>query len=136
MDSATIAELGVTVVRGKLNTIEARKAGAFHLDTFKSARDGVITLSNRVSCQDDRAAQEGDNLVARIGRKIDYKVDNVVGGSNAISDCVYRLRCPATVTNRVWNGLRSPQGKRQIEALLSGVTTRLLPMSNLLALEV
>jgi type I restriction enzyme M protein len=133
---STIGELGVEVTRGRLSTSEARNAGGFHLDTFKSARDGFICLPEKHHHHDDRAANAGDILVARIGRNISEKVVRVSTGSNVISDCVYRLRCPPAVVERVWNGLRSDAGKRQMEASLSGVTTRLLPMGNLLALNV
>lgn len=134
--SATIAELGVEVVRGRLNTAEARKAGAFHLDTFNAATDGVICLPSETIDHDERYACAGDILVARIGRNIADKVAFVEAGSNAISDCIFRLRCPPPIADRVWRGLRSDVGRRQMESSLSGVTTRLLPMRNLLAVQV
>lgn len=134
--SSTIGELGVNVVRGRLNAREARDVGAFHLGAFKSAKDGVIDLSDDGNFHDDRSADVGDILVARIGRNISEKVVLVGAGSNTISDCVFRLRCAPSVSERVWSGLRSVQGKRQLEASLSGVTTRLLPLRNLLNLRV
>lgn len=134
--SSTISELGVEVVRGRLNTKEARDVGAFHLGAFKSAKNGVIDLSVEGNFHDDRSACVGDILVARIGRNISEKVVLVGAGSNTISDCVFRLRCAPSVSKRVWNGLRSAPGKRQLEASLSGVTTRLLPLRNLLNLRV
>lgn len=134
--SATIGDLGVEVVRGRLNTAEARKAGAFHLDTFNSATNGVICLPSEGLDDDGRYACAGDILVARIGRNISQKVAFVEAGSSAISDCVFRLRCPPPIADRVWRGLRSDVGRRQMESSLSGVTTRLLPMRNLLAVQV
>ncbi len=132
----TIGDLGVKVVRGRLNTIEARNAGAFHLDAFRSARDGVIAFPRQSFDEADRAAAPGDILVARVGRNIPDKVVRVSEGSNVISDCVYRLRCPPLVAERVWKGLRSEAGRRQMTASLSGLTTRMLPLKNLLTLSV
>lgn len=134
---SSLGELGVDVVRGRLSTIEARNAQAFHLSNFRAAKDGAISLPERGDeAVDERAAQAGDILVARVGRNISEKVVRVTAGSNALSDCVYRLRCPPSVIDRVWRGLRSASGKRQMEASLSGVTTRILPMGNLLTLRV
>jgi type I restriction enzyme M protein len=133
---STLGELGVEVIRGRLSTSEARSAGGFHLDAFKSACDGLICLPEQHHQHDDRTANAGDILVARIGRNISEKVVLVSTGSNVISDCVYRLRCPPAVAERVWKGLRSDAGKRQMEASLSGVTTRLLPLGNLMAVNV
>jgi type I restriction enzyme M protein len=117
-------------------TVEARTRNAFHLDNFRLAADGRIKLPHRATGNDDRAAREGDILIARVGRKISEKVVLVTSGSTPISDCIYRLRCPPRVVHRVWIGLRSDEGRRQVEDSLSGVTTRLLPLAALMGVHV
>ena len=131
-----IRDLDVSVVRGRMCTVEARTRNAFHLDNFSLAADGRIKLPHRATCNDDRAAREGDILIARVGRRISEKVVLVTSGSTPISDCIYRLRCPPRVVHRVWNGLRSDEGRRQVEDCLSGVTTRLLPLGALMGVHV
>lgn len=132
-----LQELSVEIVRGNLSTPDARRERAFHLDGFAEARNGVVRLVDQPTPSDDlRTVRPGDILVARVGRSIPDKIARVEAGIGAISDCVYRLRCPPRHTDRVWRGLRSQTGRSQIEAGLSGLTTRVLPMSALLALRV
>jgi type I restriction enzyme M protein len=136
-DLAPLGELEVDIVRGRLSSPAARRARAFHLGDFASARNGTVKLRCSANLQiDDRAARPGDILVARIGRDIPSKVVRVTTGTNVISDCVYRLRCPSDLSERIWRSLRSPAGRLQIEAGLSGLTTRVLPVEALRSLRV
>ncbi|WP_022687642.1 N-6 DNA methylase [Sphingomonas phyllosphaerae] len=134
---APLQDLEVEIVRGSLSTPDARRERAFHLDGFAAARNGVVQLgTDHVTTDDRRTARPGDILIARVGRSIPDKIARVETGTGAISDCVYRLRCSPLHTDRVWRGLRSRSGRTQIEAGLSGLTTRVLPLSALLALRV
>jgi hypothetical protein len=133
----TLEDLGVEIVRGRLNTVEAKKIGAFHLDGFRFATNGFVRFdANPRQRIDERCAREGDILVARIGRGITHKIARVSSGANAISDCVFRLRCRPEVAPRVWAGLRSEAGRHQLERAQTGLTARFLPMGGLLSIEV
>lgn len=133
----SLTELGVEVVRGHLSTTQARAAGAFHLHHFKEADGGLVRLPlTEFPEARRRGAGIGDILVARVGRNIPRKIVRVVAGSNLISDCIYRLRCDASVAERVWEGLTSDDGRQQMESSLAGVTTRFLPLNRLLELRV
>lgn len=133
----TLENLGVEIVRGQLNTVEARKVGAFHLDGFRSATDGFVRFDAKPQqCLDERCARAGDILVARIGRGIAHRIARVASGANAISDCVFRLRCPPEIAPRVWAGLHSEAGRNQLERAQAGLTARFLPMGSLRSIEV
>lgn len=136
-DLTTLENLGVDVVRGRLNSVEARKAGAFHLDGFRFATNGFVRLEAKPrQILDERSAREGDILIARVGRGITQRIVRVSSGVNAISDCVFRLRCPPEVAPRVWAGLHSEAGRHQLERAQAGLTAQYLPMGSLLSIEV
>lgn len=133
----TLRDLGVEVARGRLNTVEARKAGAFHLDGFRTANDGLVSFeSNSKATFDPCSAREGDILIARVGRGIPERVVRVSSGVSAISDCIFRLRCPPDLAHRVWAGLRSDTGRDQLSRAQTGLTARFLPMNCLLSVRV
>lgn len=133
----TLGDLGVEVVRGRLNTVEARQAGAFHLDGFRAATNGFVRFDAKPRlCLDERSAREGDILIARVGRGIPDRIAQVSSGANAISDCVFRVRCTPALAPRVWAGLRSNAGREQLERAQAGLTARFLPMGGLLSIGV
>ncbi|MGC6329451.1 N-6 DNA methylase [Rhizorhabdus sp. FW153] len=134
-----LTDLGVQVVRGvtSATTARAERRALFHTDGFVSAADhGLIELRGRNPYPDAVEAGPGDILIARVDRNIENKVALVTSGTLPISDCVYRLRCPQPVTERVWRWLRSPDGRTGIAAAVRGVSARHLPKDELLNLRI
>ncbi|WP_141249437.1 N-6 DNA methylase [Sphingobium sp. D43FB] len=131
----TLADLGVQVVRGATNATKARaeRRALFHTDGFAAAAEhGVLELNGHEPCPNEVEAVPGDILMARVHRNIEAKVALVARGTLPISDCVYRLRCPKSVTESVWRWLRSSDGRTRLSAAVRGVSARHLPKSELL----
>lgn len=135
----TLADLGVQIVRGATSATKARaeRRALFHTDGFAdAAEDGILELSGRDPYPNAVEATPGDILLARVDRNIENKVALVAHGTLPISDCVYRLRCPKPLADRVWRWLRSDDGRVSLSTAVRGVSARHLPKGALLNLSV
>jgi type I restriction enzyme M protein len=133
----TLADLGVQVDRGVTSATLARaeRRALFHTDGFAAAAEhGTLELRGCDPYPSAVEAIPGDILMARVDRNIENKVALVARGTLPISDCVYRLRCPKPLTDRVWRWLRSPDGRTGLAAAVRGVSARHLPKGELLNL--
>ncbi|WP_375761636.1 N-6 DNA methylase [Corallococcus exercitus] len=78
-------------------------------------------------------ARPGDIIVTRVGRKLSDKIARVASGIALISDCLYVIRGPRRITDRIWMELTSSYGKEWLNAHSRGVCAKVLNKSDLLA---
>ena len=133
--------LGAEIIRGSLSTVEARACGepVFHTDQFDSA----VALSHRLPeqpvCKDRpgrRVAEPGDILLARVDRDLQRKICVIVRGRAVLTDCVYRVRVPATWRDVVARALLSESGQAALLRASRGVGARMLNKQDLLDMEI
>lgn len=140
-DRPSLAELGVTVARGKSNSrqVASSTIPIFHTCDFPITPGTSISIGGSgggyVQC-DGVVAEKGDILLARVDRRLERKVALVGDGKGEISDCVLRLRAPADVRDRVFAGLISKDGARQISAVSRGTGARHISHKSVLGIRV
>lgn len=140
-DRPSLAELGVTVTRGKSNSrqVASSTIPIFHTCDFPTSPGTTISIGGSggsdVQCN-GVVAEKGDILLARVDRRLERKVALVVDGIGEISDCVLRLRAPADVRDRVFAGLISKDGARQISAVSRGTGARHISQKSVLGIRV
>lgn len=140
-DRPSLAELGVTVARGKSNSrqVASSTIPIFHTCDFPISPGTSISIggSGGGDVQSDGViAEKGDILLARVDRRLERKVALVGDGKGEISDCVLRLRAPADVRDRVFAGLISNDGVRQISAVSRGTGARHISHRSVLGIRV
>lgn len=136
--TATLRELGVTVVRGRASSTKVRAAaGFFHTNSFPIKAGGKVSLSSHFADHEGEVlATAGDILLARVHRRLEDKIAYVIQGTAPISDCVFRLRCEASVAGRVLRGISGPEGRAQLQARARGVGARSLTIADVLDTKV
>lgn len=137
--AATLRDLGVSVARGRACSTKVRSGdGAFfHTSSFPSPAGSAVSLPDiGDDFTDEILATVGDILLARVDRRLEYKVAHVVHGNAPISDCVFRLRCDPSVAARVLSGLAGSAGLAQLRARARGVGARSLTMDSVLDITV
>jgi len=139
----TLRDLEVEIVRGTLSSVEVRasRLKTFHTSGFRNCGtgDAIAFPKGRISersAKGQNIARKGDILLARVDRHLEKKIAIVKHGEAALSDCVYRLRCPAKIRKRVLAGLTSPEGRIQIEGLARGNGARHISITSLLTISV
>lgn len=138
----SLAELGVTVTRGRSNSrkVASSKVPIFHTCDFPSSPGEAVSfgsLARKVSAKPSGiVAEKGDILVARVDRRLERKVALVAAGVGEISDCVLRLRAPEETRERVLAGLVSEDGARQIVAVSRGTGARHISHKSILGIRV
>lgn len=114
----------------------------FHLNDFVAGKPVVpkrFRLSQRMLRAlpaSTKVSMPGDILVARIGRNLHEKVALVQQGPCIVSDCVFTLRVNQEDRLPLLSFLKSPSGRRALEASSHGVGARFLSSSDLLDIEV
>jgi type I restriction enzyme M protein len=140
-DRPSLAELGVTVARGKSNSrrVASSAVPIFHTCDFPISPGKSISIGGLdggdVQCE-GVVAEKGDILLARVDRRLERKVALVGDGKCEISDCVLRLRAPSDVRDRVLAGLISNEGARQISAVSRGTGARHISHKSVLGIRV
>ncbi len=129
----TLADVGTHIIRGSLSRNDFKKLGigAFHTTDF--ALNGEhVELSH--SNNDYRTATTGDILIPRVGSRCLTRHAKVVHGEGAYTDCVFRLRSPANVQDRIWKTIASNFGCEWREAHASRNCARHLTQATLLSM--
>lgn len=134
----TLRMLGADVRRGSLSSVDLRATqfSTFHTSGYDRER---LVFSGSVPQEAEEKlviAGPGDILVARIDRNFHKKIAFVESGRAAISDCVYRVRVPASIQVAVFDALRSPKGEAALKAMSKGVSARLLGKADFLDLRI
>ena len=139
-ETTTLKNIGASVTRGKYNSKQCKDLSmkVFHTTDFKSNSYYFdITPFNSYLEKDIHSeAEEGDILLARVGRNITKKICIVTNGKALISDCVYRLRIPVEWRNRVFKYLISDDGKTALNSRVHGTGAMYLSMQMLMELPI
>jgi type I restriction enzyme M protein len=142
---AALTKLGDVVIdarRGALNSAEVRAEKSFVLhttDITPSICGQWADFSRRSfkpghRSQNSAVAEQGDVILARVGRNAASKVVGVGKGRVALSDCLYRLRILPGHQERVLRCLASESGQQWLETHAYGVAARHINKSDLLNL--
>ena len=115
----------------------------FHTTDFPEGEGITIALSSPRWRWNERQATQhgqvlawpGDILLARVGRNLEKKVGFLVDGPVAISDCVFRLRVPATEREALIRHLTSHNGRSVLHSIASGTGARYLSKTELLKIH-
>lgn len=134
-----LKDLGCEIVRGRLNSKEARQSGFDVLHTT-GLRPWELSINlphgNYTSSPGLVLAEAGDILVARVGRDLHARICMVKSGCMPITDCIYRLRPPIALREQVFHSLISDIGRHFIMSRAHGVSARHLPRDYLLDLPI
>lgn len=137
----TLRGIQAEITRGSLSSVEARKSGEpiFHTNGFNQKSAFAYHLSDQPIGGDRagrRIAEPGDILLARVDRALQRKICVVTRGRALLTDCVYRIRVPATWRDLVARGLLSDAGQAALSRASRGVGARMLNKEDLLDLEI
>lgn len=136
----TLQGVGANVVRGTLNSAEAKHSGLLYLHTSDLPISGKKVLKlprnpTKLSTRKLTLAEPGDILIARIGRNLHLKVALVKSGRIALTDCVFRIRIPKAWRQRVFESLKSRRGSQGLDAIVRGVGAKTFNKDDLMRLE-
>lgn len=135
----SLRDLHCEVVRGKFNSREARQADFKVLHTTGLRPwELSINLVQEVHkpSSDLVTAETGDILVARVGRDLHTRICMVTSGSMPITDCIYRIRPPSNLREKIFRSLISDEGREFISARAHGVSAKHLPKNYLLDIPI
>jgi type I restriction enzyme M protein len=132
-DTLTPGNLNVSIKRGRKTKkyLQRKNIPFFHTTSFPSNNKIKISLKSS-PVFDDIFAEPGDILIARVGKRCIGKVTMVNSGKRVISDCVYRLRAPKKIRNRIFSELISVKGQQWLQATAHGVCSRVISKRDLL----
>ncbi|MDX8477895.1 N-6 DNA methylase [Mesorhizobium sp. VK24D] len=137
----TLRGIQAEITRGSLSSAEARECSEpiFHTNGFNQHSPLAYRLSGQRLSEDRpgrRIAEPGDILLARVDRELQRKICVVTHGRAIITDCIYRIRVPATWRDTVARGLLSDAGQAALVRASRGVGARMLNKEDLLDLEI
>ncbi|WP_343577267.1 N-6 DNA methylase [Pseudomonas sp.] len=140
--SKAISELGVELKRGWYSSSQLKNMSApvLHTSNLNESSFGKWMDFSSYSISDgDYAglgspvrASPGDIIIARVGRNLESKIVGVESGFPMLSDCLYRLRCPANHRDNLLRQLCSEAGQAWIVSRVYGVSARQLSKSDLM----
>lgn len=139
--SCLLGDIAAEIQRGSVQATAARNAGhaVFHTTdmTEKNAGRWVdIGVNGDLSMQTKVLAKPGDILLARVGRNLEQKVLGVYRGRAVLTDCVYRISVPPTLTKSVLAQLSGESGRKILASRAYGVGAKQLSMADLLTLPI
>jgi type I restriction enzyme M protein len=129
----------VQILRGQISATAARREGLRFLHSTDMAKRTVAgrihipaarTRSTSTGVQ--HCARPGDIIITRVGRDLGDKIARVASGSAPISDCLYVIRGPNWIMERIWSELTSPRGQKWFKAHARGVCAKVLNKADLL----
>ena len=133
----SLEELGVEIRRGRQTRRCLQDLGInyFHTSSFPGTLNPKVRLTND-SIQSGINAEPGDILIARVGKRIIGRVTMVESGSQVITDCVYRLRCPRKYREVIWKSFISKEGQNWFKAHAHGVCSQVISKKDLLSYSI
>lgn len=134
----TLRSLGCQVVRGRINSKQAREStfAVFHTSHLRPWQLSVDFNQTAAPASGEIMAELGDILLARVGRDLHTRICMVQGGAMPITDCIYRIRVPESIRDQVFRSLISEDGREMIRSRSHGVSARHLPKDYLLDLPI
>ena len=129
----TLKEVGGIIKRGKFSFKELResKLSYFHSTHFKE-NSVSIKFQNQIAQEHiSYAANAGDILMCRVGKRIVGRVAIIKSGRIINSDCVYRIIVPKKFQSVVLNSFLSSSGKTWLSAYAHGVCSQVISKSDL-----
>jgi type I restriction-modification system DNA methylase subunit len=100
-----------------------------NIENCNSKQEVEFHKSKNIKCFE---AEQGDILIARVGRGCIGKVCMIKKGKAVISDCVYRIRVPNKYRKKVWIALTSLNGQKWMKANSHGVCAKVISKKDLL----
>jgi type I restriction enzyme M protein len=109
----------------------------FHTTSFSKYDNHITTNSRQIDFKENLTlAENGDILIARVGKRCIGRVAIVTSGCIPVSDCIYRLRVPDNFRELVFESLISQQGKSWFDAFSHGVCARVISKSDLIKYKI
>lgn len=129
----TLKEIGATIKRGKFAYKELRelKISFFHSVHFKENNINLCFEKSIPEKYHNYAAEEGDILMCRVGKRIVGKVAIVKAGKVVNSDCIYRITVPKQYRKIVLSSFLSKEGKEWLSIFAHGVCSQVISKCDL-----
>ena len=140
-----LADLGVTVVRGRVSYKESRDLAmpAVHTSDLSKARRGKldIEVQTKKSAKENAffsaiLAETGDILLSRTGTRVSWKPIVVSSGRAPITDHVFRIRVPAEQKTRVARAFTHPAFESWLASVAKGVCATVITKSDLMSMPI
>jgi type I restriction enzyme M protein len=134
-----LRDLGASVVRGSVEpgSGDVPREAVFHTTDFPSGDRRDALWLPRGSDRPQRRlvyAEQGDVLVARLGRRLEEKVCHVAGGWAVPTSAVLRIRMPGGDGRAVAAALMSRAGAARLAGTARGTGARMLGREDLLSM--
>lgn len=108
----------------------------FHTTHFPQTFTGIKLDSYISKSNKFLLAEQGDILLARVGKRCIGKVTLIEEGRIIITDCVYRIRVPTEHRIQLWQFLISDEGQLWLKSIAHGVCAQVISKSDLLILPI
>jgi hypothetical protein len=140
-----LADLGVTIVRGRVSYKESRDLAmpAVHTSDLSRARRGKldIEVQSKESAEENAffsaiVAETGDILLSRTGTRVSWKPIVVKSGRAPITDHVFRIRVPANQKQRVERAFKHPAFESWLASVAKGVCATVITKKDLMAMPI
>ena len=133
----SLEDLRVEIHRGRQTRRYLQDLGInyFHTSSFPGTLYSKVRLAN-APIKNGINAEPGDILIARVGKRIIGRVTVVENGSQVITDCVYRLRCPRKYRDAIWKNFISNEGQNWFKAHAHGVCSQVISKKDLLSFSI
>jgi type I restriction enzyme M protein len=133
-EGTTLRNLGVKINRGSFShkALKSMNNDYLHTSDLKNNLNYGSFKSNLRLVKKYRCAEEGDLIIARVGKRCLQKALIVKKGAILFSDCLYVLKIPVEHRNRVFKAFNSDYGKNWINAHAHGVCAKVISKSDLL----
>lgn len=140
-----LADLGVTIVRGRVSHKESKQLSldAIHTTDLARAEHGLLAIkvqTNR-SAEDNPffseiVAETGDILLSRTGSRVSWKPILVSSGKAPITDHVFRIRVPQSAKYRVTQAFEHPAFPTWLASVAKGVCATVVTKRDLLTMPI
>lgn len=132
---ATLESMGCEIKRGRLENkyLKSQKHPYIHTTNLEHG-NSHLTVKGKIPqklLSKSLCAEEGDILLARVGRGCIGKVSMVGNGNALLSDCIYRLRVAPKYRDIVFKSLVSLEGQLSLKAIARGVCAKVLSLNDL-----
>ncbi len=134
--SITLRELGAEIKRGRLENkmLKEQKLPYIHTTSLEHGNRQLVLkgrISNKIIAS-NICAEEGDILLARVGKGCIGKISMVERGKALLSDCVYRIRVARNYRDLVFESLLSDSGQAWLKAASRGVCAKVISLKDLM----
>lgn len=129
----TLNQIGAIIKRGKYSHKELKESRLtyFHSTDYKN-HNAKISFKAKVADENKHyAANAGDILMCRVGKRMVGKVAFVNSGSVLISDCIYRITVPKKYRAVAWKLLSSELGQSWLKIYAHGVCAQVISKTDL-----